>query len=998
MHFRFLSRLAVAAIVSTLVAPALSAADLPCRPCAGVIVDDPFAAAGALAEAPRLEKEAQFFVAWEAALDGTATPAGAHAVAAAGALPWIRLVFATPGPLLEHLDVLQRELDAAVELARLAPAATRYEIVWRGAGTALSDARQYAFLLKRAAVAVTGVQPEAHVFAQPLPADAAWRALWYGEEVAAYLDGVALAPAPVEALTASLAELGGLDPGRPVVLSALELPADARLAVADAARLATAGFAITFFHSAAPTPADLAPFKVMANEFSGELETDSGTTPQGGGGAWSFVRGKDLGLRVVASSAPPASSASSDTGVAPESGAVRPALVLTFPDPQLRSPVRVDLATGAATPLAGARRSANAVELRIPKPQPVEILRLERPSAAELEGVSEEVTIASEREIPVEEILRRLQAFEDGQARRLLRYQAVNATTLRFQAASGVQAVEATFEGEFFFRQGKPFDWAWQNFYINGVKWRGKSIPEIPLIQPEKAAAMPLEILFTKEYRYALRGKATVDGRDCWVVEFEPAVPVEGKHLYRGTVWIDRELWARVRSRAVQLGLQGEVLSNEETMDYEPVDENGAPAAWATSSFFLPLKVTGQQILSVLNTATVVEKEVRLTGIRINGQEFDQRREEVMASTSTMVRDTDKGFRYLVKDEATGERQVKEGFDTDRLFLLGGTFYDDSLDYPLPLIGINYFNLEAGGKKRQLNAFFGGVLGILNYADPRLFDSRFDLGLDVFGIAIASRDQLFRGDVEATGEEVKELPAHVTLNIGHPLGNFVKWSGSYQLAYSSFSKTDKTASSFVLPRSHFTHRFSTGLAFSRSGYRLAASGAFHKRSQWDFWGFPGAPPGATPGNEFDPQAKDYETWRFAVSKNWYLANFRKLGLEVQYLGGKDLDRFSKYQFGFFGDTRVHGYQIGKVRAEKVLATHASYGFELGELLRLDAVLDAAWATDKASGLDRELLAGVGIAGTFMGPWETLINLDIGTPVAGPDDGFVAYIVFLKLFH
>ncbi len=988
MHLRFSMRLALVALVSIAALPALHATQSPCRPCAGVLVDDPFAVAAALEAPPRLEKDAQFFVGWDTTLDGTASPAGAHAVAAAGAKPWIRLLFATPAPLLEHLEALQRELDAAAELARLAPADTHYEVVWQGAGTALGEARQYAFLIKRAAVALTGVQPEARVFAQPLPAEAAWLALWYADEVAAYLDGVTLAPGTTEALTATLTELGNLDPGRPVALEALELPAEARLAIADTARLATTGFAITFFRAVAPTAAELAPFKVLANEFRGELAPDPGTSPLGGSGSWSFVRGEDLGLRVVATSAVDTAPTASGAPAQPKP------LVLTFPDPQLRAPVRVDLATGATKPLAEPKRSPAAVELRIARPQPVEILRLERPSATELEGVSEEVTIASEREIPVEEILRRLQAFEDGQARHLLRYQAINATTLRFQAASGLQAVEATFEGEFFFRQGKPFDWAWQNFYINGVKWRGKSIPEIPLIQPEKAAAMPLEILFTKEYRYALRGKATVNGRDCWEVEFEPAVPVEGKHLYRGTVWIDREIWARVRSRAVQLGLQGDVLSNEETLNYSPVDENGAPAPWTPASYFLPLEVTGQQILSVLNTATVVEKEVRLTGIRINGPEFDERREEVMAGTTTMVRDTDKGFRYLVKDESTGERAVKEGFDTDRLFLLGGTFYDDSLDYPLPLIGVNYFNLEAGGKKRQLNAFFGGVLGIVSYADPRLLGSKFDLGVDVFGIAVASTDQLFRGDTEATGEEVKELPARVTFNIGHPLGNFVKWSGSYQLGYSGFSRTDQTAADFVIPRSTLTHSLSTGLAFSRSGYRLALGGAFHERSQWDFWGTPGA----EENGDFDPQAKDYLTWQLSASKNWYLANFRKLGLELEYLGGSDLDRFSKYQFGFFGGTRVHGYQIGKVRAEEVFAGHASYGFELGELLRLDAVLDAAWATDKASGLDQELLSGIGIAGTFMGPWETLINLDIGTPIAGPDDGFVAYIVFLKLFR
>jgi hypothetical protein len=34
----------------------------------------------------------------------------------------------------------------------------------------------------------------------------------------------------------------------------------------------------------------------------------------------------------------------------------------------------------------------------------------------------------------------------------------------------------------------------------------------------------------------------------------------------------------------------------------------------------------------------------------------------------------------------------------------------------------------------------------------------------------------------------------------------------------------------------------------------------------------------------------------------------------------------------------------------------------------------------------------------VGPWQTLVNVDLGVPVAGPDDGFVAYLVFLKLFR
>ena len=57
-----------------------------------------------------------------------------------------------------------------------------------------------------------------------------------------------------------------------------------------------------------------------------------------------------------------------------------------------------------------------------------------------------------------------------------------------------------------------------------------------------------------------------------------------------------------------------------------------------------------------------------------------------------------------------------------------------------------------------------------------------------------------------------------------------------------------------------------------------------------------------------------------------------------------------------------------------------------------------WATDDDTGLDNELLAGIGLEGTVMGPWETILNFEVGVPVAGPGDGFSARLVFLKLFE
>jgi hypothetical protein len=179
--------------------------------------------------------------------------------------------------------------------------------------------------------------------------------------------------------------------------------------------------------------------------------------------------------------------------------------------------------------------------------------------------------------------------------------------------------------------------------------------------------------------------------------------------------------------------------------------------------------------------------------------------------------------------------------------------------------------------------------------------------------------------------------------------------------------------------------------FARSGYSLGFSGRFNQRSEWEPWGFAG-------NQDFSEAHKDYLLWSAAAAKTWHLPSFQKIGAELVYAGGDDLDRFSKYDFGFFGATRVQGYQSNRVRAEELWATHLSYGFEIGQAFRIDAVGDAAWATDEAAGLDQELLAGVGLQGTFIGPWQTVVNLDVGVPVAGPDDGFVAYVVFLKLFE
>ena len=180
------------------------------------------------------------------------------------------------------------------------------------------------------------------------------------------------------------------------------------------------------------------------------------------------MRGDDLSLRLV---------------VEPEDAATE--AVLEIADRFLDRPVRLDL-EGGSDRSTGMRRRDDSITITVEQPGEAFLLRLDRLTAAEiegLEGLEEELTIADDRQIPVEEILRRLQAFEDDQSRRLESYQAVNTTSLRFQLAT-TSALEATYRGDFFLETGAGYDWAWQEFLVNGVRWRGKRIPRIPLIQP----------------------------------------------------------------------------------------------------------------------------------------------------------------------------------------------------------------------------------------------------------------------------------------------------------------------------------------------------------------------------------------------------------------------------------------------------------------------------------------------------------------------------------
>lgn len=908
---------------------------------------------------------------------------GADATLPGGAEGWTAILDAdilTAAPLTTNATDLDRELSNLSRRLQSAGGETRVRLRWRG-GSPGDAPEDWDFLVKRAAVAVTGAQPDARLLIDMSDADSNQLRALMEDDLAAYVDGIALErseldPETIKGLRTFRQELALLDPDSELVILGLDAGPDGRRAFAQAARVAEIGGQIAVFAQDAPSDALLPALELWAAEFAGDVTFDPYSSPSGATG-WSFVRGEDLALRVVVEV--------SNEG---EIG-------LEFTDRSLSSP-RLLRAESEPQQLFSGRRTRGGYRVTV-APEDASgapfLLAFERQGLGALdgvEGVEDRVEVEDARTMPVEEILRRLQATEDAQTRRLENYSAINETSLRF-LLGGAQSLDTTFRGPFFFNGDGTFDWAWQEFFVNGVRWRRKTIPEIPLIQPEKATQQPVDISFTKDYRYRLRGTATVNGRDTWVVDFEPTIkPEAGRTLFQGTVWVDREIYARVKTNAVQLGLTGDVISNEETTTYEPLDAEGNRVAWSRNAFVLGTRLVGQQLFSILGGTTAVEREVLLTDIRINPDGYETARAQVLDSEVTMVRDTEKGLRYLVNDE-DGNRIVKDELDKSRLFLVGGVFYDESLDFPLPLAGVNWLNFDWRGTGTQTNVFWGGPLLIADIADPSLFGSRWDFGIDAFVLALSGEDSFFRNGEEIKDETIESTRPNIDISLGRPLGQFFKVSFEYSLGFNRFDRADDTAEEFVLPEDHLDHRLQLTTDYNRKGYRLRLRGSHNIRSDWEEWGLPG-------NTDFDPEQDEYQRWGASVRKVWHLPKFTKFGAEVEYAGGENLDRFSKYQFGFFSDLVVRGYRSERIRAEEVKAAHLSYGFNLGDVFRVDLVGDAAWATDELSGFEDELLAGLGLNGTVIGPWGTVVNFDVGFPVAGPESGFTAFIAFLKLFN
>jgi hypothetical protein len=690
-----------------------------------------------------------------------------------------------------------------------------------------------------------------------------------------------------------------------------------------------------------------------------------------------FVRGEDLRTVLIAR------------------GDAAAASILALPADRFTRPRRVDAAGERAITDTGRRGDKLLVgSPAVKEPYAVIVDYVEKTDRS---VTKETLNIATERGITVEEIIRNHQAYDDYQASIQPRYIARNTTKLRFDIGGGADALEAAIVGDYFSSPDGKSDWVWSDFLINGVKWKYGKIPELPLIQPEKVTQLPLDIHLSNEYRYELVRTTDLLGYRVYEVRFAPPPNAPaGLPLYRGTVWIDTRTWARVRINMVQLNLAGEVLSNEERVDFVAFSrDTKAPLSAAEVSksdarglIWLPGGVDAQQVISAAGRASVVQRSTTFENFRLDPPEFETLLAQVSASDARMVRETEAGLRYLEKRD--GVRVVKEGYDTAQLFALGGIHHDEGLDYPVvPLGGIDYFNFNLLNRGIQTNVFFAGVVLAANATHPNVGNTHTNVGVDFFGIAIPTENASYRNGVKVPEEGVKSLPTGLFFRAGHPFTQFGKIDLSFGVSHQTYREGKDTADTYILPTSTFIFTPGIELRYARRGWSLSGSYDYNKRSTWEPWG---------DLSEFSPEQKTYTHFGASLGKSFYLPKFQRIGLDLNYIDGQRLDRFSKYELGFFGSKSVHGIRSGSVHAERAIIGHLSYGFVFSQQFRLEAFYDHALIDDATAGYAREPFQGLGIAGQTIGPYGTLLRLDLGKTIGrNAQDGFVANVVFLKLF-
>lgn len=841
-----------------------------------------------------------------------------------------------------------------------------YQVGDRLAGPSRPAPRDYAYLLKFVAVQVRSVDSAALVVEGSLQSPGAeeWQAQLYREDVAAYVNVIALsAPAGGEGRADVEAALGALDGvaaanhAEPLLgVTGVSLPDDRRQAAErllgwHLSHLGGRSSFTTCVGTAEAVAASLSAAVAIKDIIGGEVitlderaselaltidgRTEPGTPPHRllynltTFATYLVCWPSDLGAGHVLQASLHLASAGTTALRDPGAGTTNTVRDVTRNEGTLTSTARVEI--------------------------PARLVVLDFDFGAEdVYAIRSEAT---ERAAPtVDEIIFRYQQTEAAQAAAVRHYMAHARIDIHFQPTA-LDSYDVVIENQFF---AGPDVTEWQelSFSLNGTRW-GRNRPPFPLLQPEKVLSLPLSLHLNRDYAYHLVGLDRVGDRPCFVVAFDPVDPA--RSLYRGRVWIDTERYARLKLQTVQTRLAAPVVSNEEVQTFERAEPVGETPVYLFS------KLVSRQIMSIAGRNLLVEKQVVFSEFRVNDESFDSRREQARRGDDLMYRETDRGLRHLVK--RGGERVVSDQATNGAKALVAGVTVDPSYGTPIPLFGIDYLSFDFLGRGLQFGFMFSGVLGAGNLQKANLGGTKLDVSADFYGIAVKSNDQVYDAEGEHKDERVQTRTVSTGVNLGYQLTAFQKVTVNVHVQYDQYTASEgNTAASFTLPVSTSTTSGGVNYEYRRAGYSLLSSWTRFHRARWNPWG--------EDLSAFDPSTETYDKYNVGVTKDFLLSPFSKVHVNAAYYGGQRLDRFSMYRSGLFDETRMRGIPSAGLRFAELGMLRASYSFNLFDAFRLAAYVDHA--RGRTPDVPTwEPATGIGVEVNFGGPKMTMLKIGVG---------------------
>jgi len=318
-----------------------------------------------------------------------------------------------------------------------------------------------------------------------------------------------------------------------------------------------------------------------------------------------------------------------------------------------------------------------------------------------------------------------------------------------------------------------------------------------------------------------------------------------------------------------------------------------------------------------------------------------------------MMRDTPDGLRYLVRrGEGANRATVARGGHSIRS-VIGGVLVDPNISRPLTFAGLSYLNLDLFGRGAQLNVFFGGVFGQVSWTVPSIAGTKWQAHGGAFGIAAQYTDRVFRNGREQYAENLLQQPGYVSAGLLRPLTPRVRAILDYTFDMTAFDRTVDTAPALETPRSIVNHGGVFGVDADR--------GAWSFRAWWN----PTIRQGWRP--------RDYQRYGARVRRTLALGPSVSSKLEMSWMGGRDLDRFSRYGFDSF-DNPLHGYPTASIRYDRGAVLRSATAWTWRGL-RVDGFGDAALVHDPGWASDTRLYPGVGAGIEAGGPLRTLLSFE-----------------------